>query len=312
MKLIYSYEETSCHGFNYEYVTIYKAFEQICRNLQWEFFPVNKNNNWEEILPDKSSDIILVSFDDSAHLQKPINWIKTILPNCKIVILGGDAIYASNFEQYEDIKLVDLHLEMLSETINIYKERSYNVARWMWTTSEYLLNKIYQTDLPKSPIKVYDAIALFRIREYNVTPYRCQLIEFFNKEKMSLLTNLGENDLQKIFQLYNKSWVSLGSTSSSWPSPRRSLKGFRDWISPFCGTVLVYDNHPDVISLYTTDLPIYNYSNFQSIKNIINTIKTLSTKQYNDILVEQQQWVLGNTLERQFTNILTNLLNGAI
>ena len=84
-------------------------------------------------------------------------------------------------------------------------------------------------------------------------------------------------------------------------SDLRSMKGFRDWIAPFCGTLLVYDNFPDILDVGSF-IPIYKYEDWNDAARIIKELKR-SSYVYDLILKKQKQWALENTLEKQFIKI---------
>ncbi len=301
-KLFYNYEETSCHGFSYDKLSLYPAAEALAKSVGYEFVPILKHD-WSAIKKDSGENIFL-SIADQSYIHKPLSWLKEQMPRCKIVMLGCDSIYFAQYKQYDDCGVVDLHLDLLSEVVEYMTTIGRKADRWSWTTSKSFIDDL--TKLTLSSRKTHDAIALIRERGQFATPYRYELRSYLLKAGYKVLMNLELTNMRKVYDLYACSWISLGTTSSSWDQGRtqRTMKGFRDWISPWLNTVLIYDKHSDIMTgtdafeSYSSSVPLYEYDSFQSIIDLTNELKNTPTE-YCRWLEKQRQYSVDNTIEKQ-------------
>jgi hypothetical protein len=118
----------------------------------------------------------------------------------------------------------------------------------------------------------------------------------------------GHNDgnLEKIYRKYISSWFTLGTTSHNRPELTKegTMKGFRDWIGPILNSLLIYDNHPNIIKLFPVDyIPLYSYGKFDEILNIVDQLKK-DTWLYKFFLSQQKKWAIDNTIDKQLYKLL--------
>lgn len=225
-------------------------------------------------------------------------------PNGKLVCISGDAIYFRHrgIDEFDSPLEVDLFLDLLDGMVEYYRGSGVNADAWMWTASETVVNDFMKRNRPKT--QNVDFIGLFSKR----LPYRHQLwktiqdggFSFINRPNTGRTKMVVGFGLDELYVAYSKCRFTLGTTSSSErrlskATFLRSMKGFRDWLGPACGNVLIYDNHPDIIKKYPC--PLYDYDKPETIFGLIKNID------YAKVLTEQQDWLLDNTLEKQFLRL---------
>lgn len=191
------------------------------------------------------------------------------------------------FERPQD---VDLWLDLLDEVNEYYQKQSIKTDSWMWTASDDLVLDYLQRPRPE---KTVDFIGLFNIGGM----YRKRLTYHLDRSfKKNVFGKVGYG-IDELYDAYSSSKFTLGTTSGcpGWGCVGRTMKGFRDWIGPACGSVLIYDDHPDVIRKYPC--PTYPYDDYAKIPEIVAGID------YEKVLLEQQDWIKNNTLEKQFMRL---------
>ena len=104
----------------------------------------------------------------------------------------------------------------------------------------------------------------------------------------------------------------VGTTSSNIPHrPERCMKGFRDFLAPFCNSVLIYDDYHDVLKYFVDDegiiVPIFSFTEFFTIDNIYEKL-TKDQELYNNYIKRQKKWATNNTLYKQFTKLFKEWL----
>ena len=109
--------------------------------------------------------------------------------------------------------------------------------------------------------------------------------------------NLRVQHIDDIALLYKYSWVSLGSTTPSYDWDRNG-KGFRDWLSPGCGTVLIHDDWEPYKEIFDGVVPMYEYGDSSSLVVIMENLKK-DQKMYNHYWQQQNRWIEQNTIEQQ-------------
>ena len=84
------------------------------------------------------------------------------------------------------------------------------------------------------------------------------------------------------------------------------MKGFRDWIAPFCNTPLIYDDYPDILDIGPI-IPTYKYGEWATAGKLIRELQE-DKDRYNSLIEQQKEWCLDNTLERQLLKIFKDKL----
>jgi len=259
-----------------------------------------------QVEPDSTPGTIFVF--EGADLKvsnKTTKDVRGWFPNSKLVALTGESLtykygyghYTNNptkeFEFYDGHD-IDLWLDGNDEIVTDYRAIGLTIDYWMWTTSHYLIEQFINRErIPK----VQDTVCLIGHKG----PYRHQLMDFMNQRyrcQWGTGADVGNYDLDHLFSSFGGSRFVLGTTSPCWWI-NRSVKGFRDWLGPLCGTVLIYDNYPDVVKKYPC--PIYDYDNLNTIAELMESIWNDPIK-YQQILNEQVAWVKENTIAKQLYN----------
>lgn len=289
--------------------TIGRAVPETCRRLGVEccVIPADAWSRHETPTDQSNQAVVLLQ---AAHGQ---NWnvtqIRERFPNGKLVVLGGDTIWslANNKPEPLNPHEVDFWWDTMDEVIEQFTNEGINTDKWMWTASEVYMERIRQwRSVNNSRPKQIDAICLITMNH----PYRRHMETFFRERNISCLFGNGSFSSHDhiLFPAYADAWVSIGTTSPSWTGDIRTMKGFRDWIAPCIGTVLIYDDHPQIIRDFDggneegKTVPLYNYENFDEIIQLINVFKE-HPYAYEHYILRQLAWIFQNSLEVQFTNL---------
>lgn len=234
--------------------------------------------------------------------------VKRWFPNCKIVALSSEGItYKHGYAHYENNPTrefeiydgydVDLWLDETSEIVEDYSKKGVTTDIWEMTTSEFLVEQF--SNKPRVD-KFQDMICLIGHK----VGYRAKMIQFLNQRyKIQWGKGPAEGNyaLDHLYNSFSGSKVVLGTTSPCWWT-NRGMKGFRDWLGPICGTVLIYDDHPDVIKQFPT-CPLYKYDDFDTIVDLFEVI-TGNADKYSGILRDQEIWIKENTIAKQLSKLL--------
>lgn len=213
-------------------------------------------------------------------------------PNAKIVMFGSDTIYLGG-EAGIPWK-VDLYIECVEELVKNIK--AFSSKHFYWSVSQTLINKVEtETKPPKENLTICLCNSCNNERQH-----------FF--ENLSNQINLQYNKslykINEVISLYLKSKVTLGHTMPVYPGKQRSMKGFRDWLGPICGSALIYDDYPDVIKLGI--VPTYPYRDFNRAAQLIKEI--IQDEQGRNSLIEKQvAWIKENTIEKQLIRIFNEM-----
>lgn len=226
--------------------------------------------------------------------------IKQLFPNSILIALSSDAIIYKNVLQHEqlDYKYIDILMDVEDEAMNYYSNKYRIIGeKWLWTTSEWLIEAAENFISPPLP-KLYDfiCVAIFS------GPFRRMLRDYLIHHGLSITNGGGcgheDNDLRRLFTHYKQSRWTLGTTSHNNPQIR-GMKGFRDWIGPFLGAPLIYDNYFQVMGAYGSVVPYYDYTDFSSIKSLIN----MSENKREELCTKQRMWARLNTIEEQLYKV---------
>lgn len=297
--MIYSVVEDNC----YQRWTLGLAIPNFCiqNNLRYHQYHINQLRNYQ-IETNNNKSIFII---DAAFLQQlgVIKHIRQRVPNSKIVVLGSDSIDFINQDknEFDGIEEVDLFLDTMEETVKYYKQKQIKSDLWIWSYSEYLTEHI-KVDI--SPSKELDVCCLLRV----ITEYRRQLSQNLLSKHKCLFGNgeygggiaIADDKIYDIAELYNHSRIVLGTTSPAC-TKARTMKGFRDFLAPFYHSLLIYDNHPQILSRYfpNGEVDIYEYEDIHSLYNVIDNIRSMSRQQYCDRIRYQKECFEKKSIEKQ-------------
>lgn len=235
---------------------------------------------------------------DTNRGAKELDLLKIRVPNAKLIQFGGDVHYAGIDKEL--FARINLHIDPMTDIVRDVNSLGFRAAHYYWTISETLIKMIQDDDRPIS--KNHDIICLCTEN----TPYRTNLFNDL-RAHFSTYTHLQERDFTKIIGYYKRSYISLGTSSpciGDWT--KRSNKGFRDWISPFTQTLLIYDDIAEIKEINKNELivPIFPYDGER--KFLIDLIKYYkeNTEKRQELIEKQRTWVNGNTIESQLLNII--------
>ncbi len=261
--------------------TINLALKNIARESGKEYHGITYTDlGFIDSLQQQSEPCIVCIENNYYHDEAFLAKLKRKFPNSKIVMFSGDTVY------YKPQIVPDLLFETMKECIgwvNCPTEHFY------WSISEDLMRQAENTErLPKEQDCICLCNGASNERRIFMGTVGC-------------LYGLDIWNLEAIFKAYSKCWVALGHTVSVWENRPRSMKGFRDWIAPFCDTVLIYDNYPDIIDIGV--VPTYEFKNPDSAKALIERLKN-EPEFYAGILKMQKEWAYAHTLEYQIGTTL--------
>jgi hypothetical protein len=230
--------------------------------------------------------------------------LRKYIPNGKLVCLGGDTIWflRRNEDHINSPHEVDLWLDLLDEVVVYYNNIGVKADSWMWTISESLLNECEEyknnidVDFDK---KDMDFVSFITIS----TEYRRNMVDYFNKRKKTFAVGVkcDSDNVADMISAYKKAWFHLGTTSPSWTTGIRTMKGFRDWLAPALNTLLIYDDFPEIRKKFGGGyiVPLYDYNYFESAEILMEYIRN-DKELYKHLLKMQKTWIEYNTLEKQF------------
>jgi hypothetical protein len=253
----------------------------------------------------KDNDDIILLFEAGCfqHAGWSLSKVKDWFPNSKLIPIAADTnIYLFLRNQHQlDYELVDLWLDLDTRCIDYYKNLGIQADQWMWTISDWFIDYIKKTTITLDT-KRYDFIGVYHIVSM-IDGYRARLINYLKDHNLSFTNGGGngheDNDLERLINYYYHSHITLGTTSHNIGEDFRTPKGFRDWIGPFTGTPLIYDDYPMIMDCYQDTVPYYKYKDFDSIVELYNKYKG-----DQKLLQKQQTWATNNTIDKQLYRLL--------
>lgn len=310
--------------------TFFPALKNVSEHFGYTYIPCRADKTHMELVesvPKTQERVFFVTNFTLDWKREHYDALKKRIPNSEICWFGSDTHYhgldaaASEMRSVIDLPLkrhVDAPifkgLSLMEWPIDLYLDPIKAVAKdanlvcdsyhFYWTISEDTIKKIESKPLKQK--KIYDGICLCSTD--NRSYHRKEMFDRTDKDGLTVLRNLNEHDLDKIFNLYSQSWATIGTTTACMASEIRSMKGFRDWLAPFCNSVLIYDDFVDIVDIGDF-IPLYNYGEWGQIKELIDKLKSDSVT-YNKLIEAQKKWTIQNTLERQFIRIFKAFLNG--
>lgn len=268
------------------------ALKNIATKFGYDYLPIAyESDRFIDQLSQDNSVKLFFSDQNPAFYIDTYEKLKGKYPYAKFIMFGSDTVYYKGIDSC--YWPVDLFLDIVQSDVE--KATKYKAEHYYWTISETLIQQIEKTPLDQT--KTTDFISLCRQSHSRRG--------FFNEilTAHSFLFNLNLWDLEQIFKTYAQCWFAIGHTTPLDCFFERGMKGFRDWIAPFCGTVLVYDDYPDMVKIGTAILPIYKYRDPNDLYRITDELKNDKTK-YESVLTKQKEWCKINTIEAQLERIL--------
>ncbi len=272
------------------------ALRNLCEKYQLNYKPCVYRNNYKSQLFELSQDenCTIACFETNPdYNMKDYKIIKEKLPNAKIIFFGSDSIYLGS--QYGIEWPIFLLIDTMSTVIR--NKRDYEAEHYYWTVSETILKDIQATKL--------DAIVKDKAFVSLCKKASGERTRFFNDLSVNSLKvhwNLDLWNLPDIYRMVASAKFALGHTTPVHDNKARSTKGFRDWIAPECGTVLIYDDHEDMRAIGPDILPLYRYLDAGQVVNLVRMFDD-TPGMYEKYLVTQQKWAWDNTIERQLERI---------
>lgn len=264
--------------------------------LYWN--PSKINESFAQI--DRNTNTTLIFFLHHPEVnQNHYDDLKYRRYNSTVIMMGGD----SHYWGYDSIRMTpDVFLETMTQNVDALKHR--NARLFKWTISQSLIDMIRRQRSQYADAVRRNRDLLCLCNMHPGLTHRIQQFRAIMDVGVDFRFNLKEFNINAVITLYRESFVILGTTTScieAFPTTR-SIKGFRDWIAPFCGSVLIYDDHPEVHAMCDC-IPQYNYLDGQSVKDLVNLFKSdYNERQY--FLNEQIKWAEQNTIDKQFIDIM--------
>jgi len=298
--------------------TLFPAFENVAKHFGASYIKKKMGDPslaLIEELPHIQEEVIFITNFNRHWTLPQYDMVKAKMPNSKIVWLGSDTHYEGvnnppliddghdQFLAFNGLKNIEWPLDLYLDTMkNVSEEASirFKSDHFYWSISESIIDQIAKC-IPKMNIRRKERDGICLCSTENRTSIRHEMFKKIDETGLNVLRNLNEHFLCEIVKLYAESWVALGTTVSCMASDLRSMKGFRDWLAPFCGTVLIYDDYPDITDIGDF-IPIYEYGQWGQIKTIVDELKS-DLDRYHTLIGQQREWALENTLEKQFIRI---------
>lgn len=280
-------------------------------NLDKEILlPGNLNHPFED------ADLLLFEIGNPQHAGWSASRLKEYFPNAKLVTFCSDTIYyqVNGLQPQLDPSLIDLHLEIMPQSIDWLKEKGAPlVDRWVWTISDELCklaNEYLMTE--PAPERIYDFIGVYHPGTIaNPDCWRHHAVRHLTEAGYKFTQGGGngheDKDIYRLMKHYRQSRCTLGTSSHNRAELTRlgCCKGFRDVLGPLLGSVLIYDDHPNILSYYPFPLPTYKYDNFESITKLYSRLfHHVNDWHRYDVLESQISWIKSNTVDKQLVRLL--------
>lgn len=278
-----------------------KALEAIAEKRGWIYNDRLGGDVPTAITPSDEFTILVNPFGAQFPSSKYYEFKKK-RPNSRIIMIGGDTCYVPNYQDF-DYGPIDYYLDPMMEVVNGFKHREFRSAHFWWSLSQWQIDEMKKC---KQEEKQYNGICL--VNRGPLSPDREKLLA-----GKSILSYLQPKlfDFHKLCELYSKCWAAIGTTTScpGWGGNKRTMKGFRDWIAPFCGTVLIYDDYQDILNEFGRDgiLPIYRYADRHSMNETIERLKN-DPVWYSSLLTKQKEWAQAHTVDVQMEKVFEEII----
>ena len=258
----------------------------------------------EDIILIIEAGIVGVENQTYTHDITTLSILKEIFPNSKVVILSSDAIFYIDVrkEPQVDFKYVDLFLDVDPRCVEHYQKEGIKADLWMWTLSDWLFGcarGYYLTHKLDQYEKKYDFIGVYN-QDSLTYGYRKNLLDYIKQNNLTFTSGgcngTYDGNLLNLFNHYGMSKITLGTTSHALHPDFHSFKGFRDWIGPVLGSMLIYDDFAQ--NYYKDIIPYYNYKTFDRLIDIATKVNPM------EWLPLQLEWAYHNTIDKQLVRLL--------
>ena len=275
------------------------ALDNMSKKFNFEYIPKHyQPGQWHIDDVEPTNDDILVFFIYETK-REPVDFQRLLqkCPNAKTVQISCDGQDDFGVTGYYNPEYINIHLDLIEEYADRMNEKGVKSELFWWTISEKTLDVINTSpDVERN----LDFICLCRICTY-------EREWFFNQISTTrkIIAGINCNDMHQVVSLYKRTKFTLGITHSTHSGhPKRSIKAFRDWIGPLCGSMLVYDDHPQICKYFSNFVPIYRYNEIDSLLSVTDFIRE-NQEQYDLIVQHQQDWIKNNFIETQLLKIFT-------
>jgi len=331
---------------NYDFSTLAKWIGYESIDYSWNNVAPNEELN---IDIDSSNDAIVL-LNVAPFINKKVGYFRKFFPNAKIIAYTpSEEIYQypieysiskmgvnSSMFRPENLQDIEILLSPNGNTKYLYNKHGIKTDFIFFTVSKWLIEKIEEYK-KNHFVKTYDekTIDIISLQKICDSSYRKKIYNFLkNKYTLSGFSQHprinptwngtkvcyhnsykefnDQNNFTFLFDLYNNSKVTLGTTSfpSDHRGPdtvlqkemflypaiveqRRHMKGMRDWIGPFFDSVLLSDDNPDIINQQPC-VRTHRYGDCADLDNELQNI--LQHGEMRKIyLKEQKDWIVKNT-----------------
>jgi len=301
--------------YNYSRYTVARSYEALAGRLGWEHQPLEVGDvQARRIEPDSRPGVFVFETALIKIGRMSVAEMRGYFPSCRAVALGGDTIWymkggdhhgrrdllwdPANGMEFLSPYDCDLFLDLLDEVVEAYAAKGIRTDSWMWTTSGWMLDEMAARLAAGAPPKDRGFVALFKL-DCEGGPLRRDMLGTL---EMAGLTGVKSGQvgwgLDELFHAYARSELTVGTTSPSWTRVR-TMKGFRDWMGPEVGSLLLYDDHPDVVRKFPC--PLYPYGDHRALAELALSLR--SGPERESWLKRQQEWA--NVIENQLYDALT-------
>jgi hypothetical protein len=268
---------------------------------------------------DRDSDSLLYisAIGHAQHAGRTTKYIKERFPQSKIVGLASDTSYyiENNLGyQWKFSEDVFLHLDLMPQYLDVFKQQGITTDLWRWTISDKLLDTL----LPLGRAIDYDRKKYTFIGVYHpdsiTKGYRKHLVEYIRDHGLSFTRGAGsghnDNNLEDLWEYYLDSWLCLETSSHNDPKLNRlgTQKGFRMGASIALGTPAVADNHPNndtCLRCRGNYVPFYDFDNLDTLIDLGKYYTDPAHREeYEEMILIQQSWLKDYTIDKQLYQLL--------
>ena len=269
----------------------------------------NRSYRWEQKIEPYDGECIVIVEGYALRAPFPsslktsnIDDIKKMFPRGKIIALGSYSTHIDDYIEYDHPSKVDLHLDVSYNVANKFREQGIVSDMFLWSGTQSVYDHAEEWLENHNFTKQRDALCLARcpagaVKKGGWFYDRRRLIAGLLNNKISVAASLELWVADKVFEEYAKSYVSLGTTTPS-SDKERTGKGFRDWIAPFLGVVLIHDDYEGYVDLYKDIVPMYKYGDVFGCKQLIQELKA-DDDMRNHYIEKQKKFAIANTIEKQ-------------
>ncbi len=282
-------------------LTFEYALHDLAENIECDYtvtYYQKDNDRSLDYVPTTNDNILVFFYLDtqrkSAHFKK----LKKRCPNATIVLIGGDMIY--HLDEFHKNYGVDYYIDANDIVIKELSEKKCHVGKLYFTLSRRFGEFCESFAQTYRCEKNLDFVCLSKAG----TDWRRG---FFGgiKNIFSIEYDLSLYDETEIVKLYKRSKFTLGTTSPCADEHNRcrSMKDFRDWIGPHCDSLLIYDDHEQIVKDFQDIVPTYHYGDIKSLEELYNMFSE-NRFLYGEYLQRQKEWIKNNYVDQQLKRVL--------